>query len=73
MSFTPDELSKLQTYLQNKFGDGFAIKMREKAQDSVEVVYKGEFIAVIYKDVDEGETSYSFTMTILDMDLPAAA
>lgn len=73
MSFSPEEISKLQSYLESKFGGGFALKMREKAEDSVEVIHKGEFVAVIYKDVEDGETSYSYTMTILDIDLPAAA
>lgn len=72
MAFTAEEVTKLQSYLQRKFGEGFAIKFREKANDSVEVMHNGEFIAVIYKDVEEGETSYSFNMTILDFDLKAA-
>lgn len=71
--FKPEEITKLQTYLQGRFGDGFALKFREKASDSVEVIHKGEFIGVMYKDEEDGETSFSFTMTILDMDLKKAA
>lgn len=71
--FKPEDVTKLQTYLQSRFGDGFAIKFREKAPDSVEVIHKGEFIGVIYKDEEDGETSFSFTMTILDIDLKKAA
>lgn len=71
--FKPEDVSKLQAYLQSKFGEGFAIKFREKAPDSVEVIHKGEFIGVIYKDEEDGETSFSFTMTILDIDLKKAA
>ena len=64
------EIPQLQSYLEHKFKNkGFALKMREKTKDSVEVILNGEFIGVIYKDVDEGETSYAFNMTILDIDL----
>lgn len=68
----PAEVSRLQAYLQNKFGhNGIALKMREKANDSVEVIINGEFIGVIYKDDEDGEISYDFNMAILDIDLPA--
>ena len=42
---------------------------RSQTDDSVEVYLGSEFIAVIYKDVDEGETSYQFQMTVLSEDL----
>lgn len=71
--FKPEDVTKLQAYLQSKFGEGFALKFREKASDSVEVIHKGEFVGVIYKDEEDGETSFSFTMTILDIDLKKAA
>ena len=66
----PEELPTLQNYMQHKFkNEGFALKIREKATDSVEVILNGEFIGVLYKDEDEGETSYNFSMAILDIDL----
>lgn len=68
--FNATELPRLQSYLERKFGtNGFALKMRERAEDSVEVILNGEFIAVIYKDEDEGEVSYDFNMAILAEDL----
>lgn len=70
----PEEVSRLQQYLQGKFGhNGIALRIREKAPDSVEVLLNGEFIGLIYKDEDEGETSFDFNMAILDIDLPAEA
>ncbi len=72
MNITPQEIAKLQAYLQGKFGNrGLTLRTRSQAQDSVEVLLDGEFIGVIYKDTDEGETSYDFNMAILDMDLAA--
>lgn len=63
-----EEVSRLQAYLQDKFKNtGFALKMREKAKDSVEVLLQGEFIGVIYKDEDG---DFNFDMPILETDLP---
>ena len=66
------EVSRIQTYLQNTFKNtGFALKMREKATDSVEVLLDNEFIGVIYKDDEDGDISYNFNMAILEIDIPA--
>ncbi len=66
----PEEVSRLQAYLQNKFKNtGFALKMREKAVDSAEVLLDGEFIGLVYKDEDG---DFNFDMAILEMDLPGS-
>ncbi len=66
------EVSKIQRYLQETFGcNDIALKLRSNVKDSAEVLIKGEFIGVVYKDEDEGETSYNFDMAILELDLPA--
>ena len=70
-TITQEETARLISYMRSKFAnDGLTLKMREKVNDSVEVLLNGEFIGVIYKDEDEGETSYDFNMAILDVDLP---
>lgn len=72
MSFSADDMAKLKRYIESKFGcSGISMKRREKADDSVEVMLNGEFIGLIYKDTEEGETSYDFNMAILDIDLEA--
>ncbi len=69
MAFDKSEIAKLQTYLQKKFANpGIALRDR-KTEDSLEVLLNGEFIAVVYKDEDEGETSYDLNMAILDIDV----
>jgi hypothetical protein len=69
MAFDKSEIAKIQTYLHKKFGNpGITLKDR-KSDDSLEVLINGEFIAVIYKDEDEGETSYDLNMAILDIDI----
>lgn len=47
------------------------LKLRKQG-DSVEVDINGEFIGTIYKDEEDGETSYDFNMAILDIDLPGS-
>ena len=62
------EVSKVEKYLRAKFGQGINLKM-SKSSECVEVYLKDEFIATVYKDEDEGEVSYTFTMSILDVDI----
>lgn len=65
------EVLRIQSYLREKFNtERITLDMKSKKSDSIEVNIGGEFIGVIYKDEDEGETSYSFNMAILDIDLP---
>ena len=71
MDITPEELIKIQAYLRSKFGnEGLAVRPRSQTGDSIEVLLNGEFIGLVYKDEDEGETSYDFNMAILSIDLP---
>jgi hypothetical protein len=68
---TPSETARVQTYLQSKFNNNMIrLVRRPKAPDSVEVLIDEEFIGTVYKDDDEGEISFSFTMCILEEDLP---
>ena len=64
-----EEMLRLEAYLKEKLNPGLRLLAREKTDDSVEVYLGAEFIAVIYKDVDEGETAYQFQMTVLSEDL----
>ncbi|MCB1591462.1 MAG: DUF3126 family protein [Alphaproteobacteria bacterium] len=71
MHFTADELRKLEKYLSQKLKlSGVTLKKRERAQDSIEVLMEGEFIGTIYKDTEDGETSYDLNIAILEIDLP---
>ena len=65
----PEEINRLQAYLRRKFNDKVRVVPQQKKDDSVEVYLGDEFVAVIYKDVDEGEIAYQFQMTILSEDL----
>ena len=64
------ELQKLQDYLRRLFGNT-AIKVvpHPKKTDSAEVMIGDEFIGIISLDDEDGDRSFAFTMSILDVDL----
>jgi hypothetical protein len=64
------ELIKLQTYLRRLFGNAsIRVVPRPRKTDSAEVMIGDEFIGVISLDDEDGDRSYAFTMSILDVDL----
>ena len=65
-----DELARVQTYLRKTFGTpSLEVRAQPKKDDMAEVFIAGEFVAALYKEVEDGETSYQLQMAILDMDL----
>ncbi len=67
------EIAKLEAYMRRKFGnDTLTVRERPRKDDSAEVYLGEEFIGVMYRDEDEGELSWNFTMAILEMDLEGA-
>lgn len=67
---TKDEIGKLQVYLRKVLANkSVEVRARQRAADSAEVYVGGEFLALVSKDLDEGETCYQLNMTILDYDL----
>jgi hypothetical protein len=70
---TRSEIWRIEKYLRSLFRlDTITLLERPKQADSVEVHVGGEFIGVIFKDEEDGETTYAFQMAILEMDLPEA-
>ncbi|OUR78851.1 hypothetical protein A9Q83_06525 [Alphaproteobacteria bacterium 46_93_T64] len=68
---TRTESLRVQRYLREKFGnEEFLVKERRPSDGTAEVLLGDEFMGVVYRDEDEGEISFAFHMTILDMDLP---
>ena len=65
-----DELKKVEAYLRRLFGnDTIRVKTRPRKDDSAEVFVGEEFIGVIYRDDEDEELSYNFSMAILEVDL----
>lgn len=65
----PDELKKLDAYLKKTLNQGIVVKARPRKDDSAEVYIGDEFLGVIYRDDEDGDLSYNFSMAILDVDL----
>ncbi len=69
----PDEVARLQKYLRKTFKTpNLEVRARPKKNDSAEVFIGDEFIAVLFREEEEGEVSYQFQMAILDLDLEQA-
>lgn len=66
----PEELKKLDAYFKRTFNNpDLQVKARPRKNDSAELYLADEFLGLIYKDEDEGELSYNFSMAILAVDL----
>lgn len=64
------EIIKLQKFLQMKFSNKtIDVRPRPKLNDSVEVFIGDESIGLIHVDDEDGDRSYIFNMSILDIDL----
>ena len=64
------EIIKLQKFLQLKFNNkNIDVRPRVKLNDSVEVFIGDESIGLIHVDDEDGDKSYIFNMSILDIDL----
>jgi len=65
-----EELKQLEGYLRRLFGnESIKVKARPRKDDSAEVFIGEEFVGVIYRDDEDDELSYNFSMAILAMDL----
>jgi Protein of unknown function (DUF3126) len=66
----PEEIKKLTRFLRTKFElPKIEVRRRPQKTDSAEVYIGEEFIGVIFRDEEDGELSYNFSMAILDFDL----
>lgn len=66
----PEEIRKLDAYFKRTFqNQELEVKARPRKDDSCELYVGDEFLGIIFKDDDDGELSYNFSMAILDVDL----
>ena len=68
-NITPIESVKLQQFLRNKLNPDLQVQRRNRPDECAEIHIGDECLGVVSKIIDEGETSYSFEITILDIDL----
>lgn len=65
----PDEIKKLDAYFKRALNPNIVVKARPRKNDSGEVYLGDEFLGVVYRDDEDGDVSYNFSMAILDVDL----
>jgi hypothetical protein len=64
------EIQKLEAFFRKRFNmPSIAVKQRPQKDDSAEVYIGDEFVGVLFRDDEDGDLSYNFTMAILDIDL----
>jgi hypothetical protein len=69
---TPTDIERLQSYLRKLFGsERIRIVPPPRKGLSVELAVNDETIGTVHQDTEEGETSYSIHLTVLEEDLPA--
>jgi hypothetical protein len=69
----PNDIARVQAYLRRLLGsDRIHLLAPVRPGLSVEVAVEGEVIGTVHRDDEEGEISYSVTLTILEEDLPPA-
>ena len=67
----PQEIIRLEKYLRSTFRlDTIEVRQRPQKDDSAEVYIGDEFIGVLFRDDEDEDLSYSFSMAILEFDLP---
>ena len=67
--FTRPEADQVQTFLRDKLNPDLTVQLRQRPDECAEIYIGAECLGVVSKNVEEGETSYSFEITILDIDL----
>ena len=71
---TPTDIDRVQTYLRRLLGtDRIKLLPPAKPGLSVEFAVEDEVIGTVFKDTEEGETSYAVHITVLEEDLPPPA
>lgn len=68
---TKSDIERVQAYLRRILGsDRITIVPPAKTGLTVEVAVNDEVIGTVHKDTEEGETSYSVMISVLEEDLP---
>ena len=65
----PEEIRKLEAYFKRTLNQSMIVKARPRKDESAEVYLGDEFLGVVFRDEEDGELSYNFSMAILDVDL----
>lgn len=67
---SPDEIAKLQAYLQKLFGNKeIGLIAPKRKGESVELRVADEFIGTVHRDDEEGEVSFAVQFVVLAEDI----
>ncbi len=72
MGMKQQDAARVEAYLRRLFRNDLLTVVYRPKDGSAEVLLNEEFIGVLFQDDEDGEISYSFTMAILEEDLPVA-
>jgi hypothetical protein len=63
-------LGRVEEYLRDKLASpDISLKQSASDPDMAEVYVGDEFVGTLYKDDEDGETSFDFNMSILESDV----
>lgn len=66
----PKEIKKLEAFFRRQFKNpAIVVKAHPRKKDMSEVYIGEDFLGPIYRETDDGETSWNFQMAILEIDL----
>ncbi|MEO1190586.1 MAG: DUF3126 family protein [Pseudomonadota bacterium] len=65
------DAARVEAYMRRLFRNDLLNVVFRPKDGSAEVLLDEEFIGVLFQDDEDGEISYSFTMAILEEDLPS--
>lgn len=71
MGMKQQDGARVEAYLRRLFRNDLLNVVYRPKDGSAEVLLDEEFIGVLFQDDEDGEISYSFTMAILEEDLPS--
>ncbi|TLP48634.1 DUF3126 family protein [Cohaesibacter sp. CAU 1516] len=64
------ELAKVQKFMRATLqSPSLEVRVRPRKDDSAEVYVEDEFVGVLFRDEEDGDLSYNFSMAILEFDL----
>ena len=64
------DTAKVQRYLRQRFGNHkLTLARRENKDDSADLMLEDEFIGVVFRDDEDGDTCYDVQITVLAEDL----
>ena len=64
------DTAKVQRFLRQRFGNHkLTLARRENKDDSAELMLEDEFIGVVFRDDEDGDTCYHVLITVLAEDL----